>query len=202
VVSDAPLHHSPLGLPTLFYGVLLLPTLSHFSPHHRLLLAVVKRKKHVRSKKVAHRPMREDEENHHDRLCLYGAEKSIPRVLLLDQQTLIWGGAACWDCTLTRLPATKNVPLFLFPSTHAMLLLSLTPFKEPAHGMGYPSARRDRPELRNQLVRQRRALTFQTRSRSARFVFTLGCEGKRARGISSLSAALHYQHRLSCLHAR
>jgi hypothetical protein len=27
-----------------FYLVLLLPTLSHFSPHHRLLLAVVKRK--------------------------------------------------------------------------------------------------------------------------------------------------------------
>src|SRR6266851_6056049 len=69
VVSDAPLHHSPLRLPTLFYGILLLPTSPHFSPHHRLLLAVVKRKTHNFSKRVEHRVIWNYEEN--DRHGLY-----------------------------------------------------------------------------------------------------------------------------------
>ena len=111
MVSDAPLHHSPLGLPTLFYRILLLPTLHHFWPHHKLLLGVVKGKKHVRSKKVAHRTMQECEENHRDRLCSRGASKSIPSVPLLDEQILTLEGRRALRLNPYTARAVKNSPL-------------------------------------------------------------------------------------------
>jgi hypothetical protein len=83
---------------------------------------------------------------------------------------------------------------FLFTSNLCYPLHVVQPLKEPAHGMGYPSARRDRPKLRNQLVRQRRAVVPYASLFCARFL-------RRAPGISFLSVPLHYSHRLLCLHA-
>jgi hypothetical protein len=78
VVSDAPLHHSPPELPTLFYDVLLLPTLPHSWPHHRSLFAVVKRKKGCALKKVEHNDVLKYEENYRDMLCAVCRRNSIP----------------------------------------------------------------------------------------------------------------------------
>ena len=97
--------------------------------------------------------------------------------------------------TGTLLAPPRMFPSSIFPSTHAMLFLSLNPFKEPAHGMGYPSARRDRPELRNQLVRQRRAVVPRASSCSSRF-------WKRVPRILSFPAPLNHRHHPLCLHAR
>jgi hypothetical protein len=135
-----------------------------------------------------------------------GCVRSVPQNLFLVfcfsmSKHLCRRGAACCNCILTP-PAATDFSSSSFLAPVLSCRLSLNSLKEPAHGMGYPSARRDRPELRNQLVRQRRALTFQARSRSARFLFTLSCEGKRVLGISFLFPSLHSHHRLLCLHAR
>jgi hypothetical protein len=185
---------------TEFYCYPLCPTFGHIIGCFRPLS---RGKSMYVQKKCARRPMQEDEENHRDRLCLYSAAKSIPSVLLLDEQnTYSWRRRVLGLDPKTRLPPRRMFPSSCFLASVLCSRLSLNSFKEPAHGMGYPSARRDRPELRNQLVRQRRALTFQARSRSARCLFTLSCEGKRALGISFLSPPLHCHDRLLCLHAR
>ena len=192
MVSVAPLHHGPLGLPTLFYRILLLPTLHHFWPHHKLLLGVVKGKKHVRSKKAAHRTMQECEENHRDRLCSRRASKSIPSVPLLDEQILTLEGPRL-ETEPLHCPRREEFPSSSFLGARAMLSLVVeTPSRSAAHGMGYPSARRDRPQLRDQLVRQRRTLTVRARPPSARFL-------KRAPSLLSFPAP---QHHPLCFHAR
>jgi hypothetical protein len=135
-----------------------------------------------------------------------GCVRQVPQNLFLVccfsmSKHLFWRSPRRWNSTLTP-PAAKDFSSSSFLAPVLSCRLSLNSLKEPAHGMGYPSARRDRPELRNQLVRQRRALTFQARSRSARFLFPLSCQGKRALGISFLSQPLHCHHRFLCLHAR
>src|SRR5258708_5322795 len=86
-------------------------TLHHFWPHHKLLLRVVKGKKHVRSKKAAYRTMQECEENHRDRLCSRGASKSIPSVPLLDEQILTLEGRRALRLNRYTGRAVKNSPL-------------------------------------------------------------------------------------------
>jgi hypothetical protein len=212
VVSDAPLHHSPLELPTLFYDVLLPPTLPHSWPHHRSLFAVVKRKKGCALKKVEHNDALKYEENYRDMLCAPWRRKSIPSVRVPPEQTWIPCEQTLIFAANLRVTAGLRKPMprsmarrpprtewyrfspFLCPATRAMLRSTLIPRRSAAHGMDHTSARRDRPELRNQLVRQRRTLVRHARFCSARFL-------KRFLYISSLPSPLNYRHGLSCVHA-
>jgi|SRR6266436_9538754 hypothetical protein len=66
--------------------------------------------------------MCKSEKNHRDRLCSRGAAKSIPRVLLLDEQTLIWGRRRVTGLHANPAQAAR-ISLFLFPGTRAILPL-------------------------------------------------------------------------------
>ena len=72
-------------------------------------------------------------------------------------------------------PRLKDFPYFPPRLARAILLLVLnldfwTCSRSAAHGMGYPSARRDRSELRDQLVRQRRTIVPTASLSSGRFL--------------------------------
>jgi hypothetical protein len=180
------LHHSPLRAPTLFYRILLDPTPPHFAPHHRLLLAVVKRKTHNFFKRVELRVIWNCEENHRHLLYFPLRNSSIAGGVLLGLAEQFRGrrkpdaarqrepdmlcyrrGRArtrLWDRSLhpqNPLVTLRHRPssLFLAPRNSCYALPAVISLKErPSHGMGYPSTRRDRPQLRDQLVRQRRTL--------------------------------------------
>lgn len=129
--------------PERFYYVLLLPTLSHFSPHHRLLLAFVKRK-HADFSKIFRK------------VCLPSAEEE-----LIFHYHRLWFFSRC----LSRLSgASSSLGISNFGRSCSLLSGTVIYFKEFAtclllgafdHGMDHSSARRDRPELRNQFIRQR-----------------------------------------------
>jgi hypothetical protein len=73
-------------------------------------------------KKAPHRTMLDYEENHRDRLCSSGAAKSIPSVLLLDEQTLMSEGRRVLQ--LHPNPTRRQgFLLFLFPGARAILPL-------------------------------------------------------------------------------
>src|SRR5579859_416565 len=65
---ECPFAPHPSEVPTSFYNVLLSPTCNHFCPHHRLLLAVVKRKTKTFLKNVAPRAANNRAKNRHDKL--------------------------------------------------------------------------------------------------------------------------------------
>src|SRR5882762_4120433 len=66
--------------------------------------------------------------------------------------------------------ALKDFPLPLFVGPMLFFRLYRTPLRSLSHGMGHPSARRNRSELRNQLVRQRRTLNSDIPVKSDRFL--------------------------------
>ena len=69
------------------------------------------------------------------------------------------------NCPPPRLTHRRvsSFPCFLHKPRMCYSLDGFRPCsRSTAHGMGYPSTRRDRPELRNQLVRQRRAVIHQS----------------------------------------
>jgi hypothetical protein len=63
--------------------------------------------------------MREYEENHRDRLCSFGAKKSIPSVLLLDEQNTYFGGRRVLEPHPNPPAAAEHVPSSSF-QTHML----------------------------------------------------------------------------------
>jgi hypothetical protein len=196
VVFDAQSHHSPLTLPTLFYEILLGPTSPHFSPHNRPLPGFVKRKTQTFSKNVVVPAVWKCEGNHRHRLYLLLRHCSTASGVLLSSSSTIsqrrgttWQQHAgrskpCW-----QLSGKAPIPYLLI---RAILFLQSYRSRSASHGMGYPSTRRDRSQLRNQLVRQRRTLNHPVVSCNARFL-------KRALSIYSVIA--YSRRRLMCVHA-
>ena len=201
MVFDAQSHHSPLTLPTLFYEILLDPTSPHFSPHNRPLPGFVKRKTQTFSKNVAVAAVWKGGENHRHRLyfllrpvlplavCFWFEFDHLPRQRH-NMAATCRAFKGCW-----QLSGKAPIPYLLI---RAILFLQSFRSRSASHGMGYPSTRRDRPQLRDQLVRQRRTLALQAacsaHSCSARFP-------KRALSISS-SRRLRFNRQHPCVHAR
>jgi hypothetical protein len=140
--------------------------------------------------------VRKYDQNHRDRLWCVPRKNSIrsvvlpgdhkptgdavPRAILLKcsvqgkhRHESLFSGASASARGIKDFPYSS-----LLESCYSLFRYS-TRSRSTAHGMGYPSTRRDRPELRNQLVRQRRALVLSARLCSARFL-------KRALSISFL----------------
>ena len=165
MVSNARSHHDPLRPPTLLYEILLEPTSPHFSPHNRLLLGFVKRKTNTLLKYVAHRNLWKGEENHRHRLRLAGPASSTPSgVFLRALQGTSEPNSKPTAAPMQQDPSRPDSSKIPIPcASWFVLLFSSSNFAQGAlsHGMGYPSTPRNRPQLRDQLVRQRRALTFQ-----------------------------------------
>ena len=146
-------------------------------------------------------------ENHRYGLCFHHCKESMPSMALsqplfadlcalLTNPVLAPSDSSCRTQAATRSSERPTRPAGFYPSpflgARAMLSLGIErPQGATSHGMGHPSARRDRSELRNQLVRQRRTLTCQTRFRSTRFL-------KRAICITGVPFLVH---RCKCSHA-
>ena len=118
--------------------------------------------------------MRKSEENMRDRLCFVSNKKSICSALVLGRHTSLiqcsipFLALSSLPASLTYLDGIRDFPYSAVTESCYPLLRRSTPSRSTAHGMGYPSTRRDRPELRNQLVRQRRALVLQAHPCSSR----------------------------------
>ena len=99
-----------------------------------------------------------------------------------------WGQLVAWpkDDRGQKLKLTHSkvsiFPCFLRSPRMCYSLDGFRPCsRSTAHGMGYPSTRRDRPELRNQLVRQRRTVIRQPNLLSGgRFLLAISGARKRA----------------------
>ena len=183
--------------PTLFYCCPLCPTLGHIIGRFWLL----SRGKSVRSQKKLSTTICRNMREITAIRCVLCIGQNLFLVFVFSEQVRVPNKQTL--ILQPGLPALHQDPtvlsLFLSPAAYAMLRVSLIPSRSAAHGMGYASTRRDRPELRNQLVRQRRAVITPSHLGYARFLFTLSSEGKRALCISYL---LHSPHHYMCRRAR
>jgi hypothetical protein len=172
VVSNARLHHTPLGFA---YFVLRRPTAPYCHPlcptfvHIIGAFCTLSRGKRMSVQKKLSLCLCENMTKITATDSAFNVSRSLFLASLFQPGCLsnLGSDPRRWDSTALGLTDFPYSPIW--ESCYSPLR-SLPRSRSTAHGMGYPSARRDRPELRNQLVRERRALVRRASPCKARFL--------------------------------